>query len=214
MQANGMIERLHRQLKSSLKAWTTDSYWMDHLPLVLLGIRVGWREELGCSPAGLVFGSSLRLPGVFVDHQNPRYTQPSEDFLRRHQRAMHTSLPTPAIHYLKPSSYIPPTLMQRKFVYVRVDSRKKPLQRPCDGPFCIISTRDKIFVLDFYVRQEKNSVDRLKPLFIKNHSPTSVAASFTMDPEAALPIPTDHPSPGMWKRLFFNSFRFHRFPYH
>ena len=58
-----MIERLHRQLKSSLKARTTNPYWMDHLPLVLLGIRVAWREEPGCSPAELVYSSSLRLPG-------------------------------------------------------------------------------------------------------------------------------------------------------
>ena len=33
-QANGMIERLHRQLKNFLKARTTDPYWMDHLPMV------------------------------------------------------------------------------------------------------------------------------------------------------------------------------------
>ena len=107
-QANGMIERLHHQLKSSLKARTTDPYWMDHLPLAQLGIRVAWREEPGCSPAELVYGSSLRLPGEFVDQQNSRNTQPSEDFLRHLQRVMHTSLPTPAIYHSKPSSYVPP----------------------------------------------------------------------------------------------------------
>ena len=120
-QANGMIERLHRQLKSSLKARTTDPYWIDHLPLAQLGIRVAWREEPGCSLAELVYGSSLRLSGEFVDQQNSRNTQPSEDFLRHLQRVMHTSLPTPAIYHSKPSSYVPPTLMQSKFVYVRVD---------------------------------------------------------------------------------------------
>ena len=107
-QANCMIERLHRQLKSSLKTRTTDPYWMDHLPLVLLGLRVAWCEEPGCFPAELVYGSSLRLPGEFVDDQNPRNIQPSEDFLCHLQGAMHTSLPTPAIHHSKPSSYIPP----------------------------------------------------------------------------------------------------------
>ena len=66
-QANGGVERLHRQLKSSLKARTTDPYWMDHLPMVLLGIRTAWREDPDCSPAELVNGSSLRLPGEFVE---------------------------------------------------------------------------------------------------------------------------------------------------
>ena len=133
-----MIDRLHRQLKNSLKARTTDPYWMDHFPFVLLGIHVAWHEEPGCSPTELVYDSILRIPGEFVDHQNPRNIQPSEDFPRHLQRAMHISLPTPANHHSKPSSYLPPTPMQSKFVYVRVDSHNKPLQRSYDGPFHVI----------------------------------------------------------------------------
>ncbi|KAK3784104.1 hypothetical protein RRG08_050716 [Elysia crispata] len=34
-QANGMVERLHRQLKASLKARTTGANWFDELPMVL-----------------------------------------------------------------------------------------------------------------------------------------------------------------------------------
>ena len=37
-QANGMVERLHRQLKDSLKARTTFPHWMKHLPFTLLGL--------------------------------------------------------------------------------------------------------------------------------------------------------------------------------
>ena len=58
-QANEMIERLHRQLKRSLRARTRDPYWMDHLPMVLLGIPTAWREDPDCSPAELVYGSTL-----------------------------------------------------------------------------------------------------------------------------------------------------------
>ena len=76
-QANGMIERLHRQLKGSLRARTTDPYWMDHLPMVLLGIRTAWREDPDCSPAELVYGSTLRLPGEFVKPTPLRELQPS-----------------------------------------------------------------------------------------------------------------------------------------
>ena len=38
-QANGIIERLHRQLKASLKARLTGPDWMDEISLVLLGLR-------------------------------------------------------------------------------------------------------------------------------------------------------------------------------
>ena len=42
-QANGMVDRLHRQLKDSLKVRTTSPHWMEHLPFTLLGLRITWR---------------------------------------------------------------------------------------------------------------------------------------------------------------------------
>ena len=66
-----MVERLHRQLKDSLKARTTSPHWMKHLPFTLLGLRTTWREEPGCSPAELVYGSTLRIPGEFIDPTPP-----------------------------------------------------------------------------------------------------------------------------------------------
>ena len=45
-QANGMVERFHRQLKASLMASATDSTWLDSLPLVLLGLRTAWKRDL------------------------------------------------------------------------------------------------------------------------------------------------------------------------
>ena len=74
-----MIERLHRRLKAALKPKTTDAHWMDHLPIDLFGLRVAWREDPDCSPAQLVYGSSLRLPGEFVD---PTSTAMAEAFLK------------------------------------------------------------------------------------------------------------------------------------
>ncbi|KAK3743180.1 hypothetical protein RRG08_064036 [Elysia crispata] len=67
-QANGMVERLHRQLKAGLKAWTTGPNWFAELPMVLLGIHSSWRVDPGCSPAELVYGSTLRIPGDPVTH--------------------------------------------------------------------------------------------------------------------------------------------------
>ena len=80
-QANGMIEQLHHQLKSFLKARTTGPYWINHLPVVLLGIRSSWREDPDCSPAELVYGSTLRIPGKFLDLTSAQSSQPSSTFL-------------------------------------------------------------------------------------------------------------------------------------
>ena len=52
--ANGMVERLHRQLKASLMATSSSTSWVEALPMVLLGIRTSLKEDLGCTSAELV----------------------------------------------------------------------------------------------------------------------------------------------------------------
>ena len=70
--ANGMVERFHRQLKSSLKASPHPERWTDMLHLALLGIRTTLKEDLKCTAAELVYGTSLRLPGeFFTPHATP-----------------------------------------------------------------------------------------------------------------------------------------------
>ena len=44
--SNGMIERFHRQLKSSLKAYNNPNNWSEILPLILLGIRNTLKADL------------------------------------------------------------------------------------------------------------------------------------------------------------------------
>ena len=48
-QANGMVERLHRQMKDTLRARGGAAAWADHLLWVMLGIRASRKEEFGTS---------------------------------------------------------------------------------------------------------------------------------------------------------------------
>ena len=41
--------------------------WLEHLPWVLLGIRVAPKEDSGVSAAEAGFGGQLALPGQFLD---------------------------------------------------------------------------------------------------------------------------------------------------
>lgn len=59
---NGIIERFHRQLKAAIVCHATNN-WVESLPLVLLGIRNAYKEDLQSTPAELVYGETLRLPG-------------------------------------------------------------------------------------------------------------------------------------------------------
>ena len=59
--ANGIIERFHRQLNASLKAQEDPNNWYEYLLIVLLGIRTTVKEDIGCTPAELVYGTTLTI---------------------------------------------------------------------------------------------------------------------------------------------------------
>ena len=48
-QSNGMIERFHRSLKSSLRARLAGSDWVAHLHLVMLSFRFSSKDDSGLS---------------------------------------------------------------------------------------------------------------------------------------------------------------------
>ena len=158
-QANGMIERLHRQLKASIKARTTSPNWMAELPMVLLGIRSSWRVDPDCSPAELVYGTTLRLPGEFLQPVNAQTLQPDTSFVKNLQATMRTVEPTAPQYHGTQQSYVSSNLSSTGYVCVRHDSYRQPLQRPYDGPYRIIECKDKYCLL-FWVVPDQNIMQR------------------------------------------------------
>ena len=61
---NGMVERLHRQLKAAIKCHNS-SYWIKSLPIVILGIRTAIKEDLNATAAEMIYGTGIRLPAEF-----------------------------------------------------------------------------------------------------------------------------------------------------
>ena len=116
-QSNGMVERFHRQLKAALKAQPRPSAWIDALPLVLLHVRCALKEDIAATAAEIVYGTTLRLPGEFVN-------------------------PTKSISVLDPLVYVvnlrvcmqnlrplqPRSLATATHVFVRHDALRKPLK--------------------------------------------------------------------------------------
>ena len=107
--ANGLVERLHQQLKAALIARADRVDWVDHLPMVLLGMRTAWRVELDASPAELTFGTSLHLPGEFVEPSSRGYSD--HDFLHNLKTQMNDLKPIQTSnHATQPREHIPKTL--------------------------------------------------------------------------------------------------------
>ena len=165
-QANGMVERLHRQLKASLKARTTTANWMAELPIVLLGIRSSWRVDPGCSPAELVYGTTLRLPGECLQPVDARTLQPDSSFVKNLQISMRNTKPSIPKYHGNDKPYVPSNLAAAEYVYVRHDAHRHPLQRPYDGPYRVSKRHDKYFVLHMNGKLEKVTIDRLKAAYV------------------------------------------------
>ena len=69
-QAQGIVERVNRTLKTSLKARGSPSEWHDNLPWALLSLRNSFNEDLdGLSSNKVVFKKPLCLRGEFFQHQ-------------------------------------------------------------------------------------------------------------------------------------------------
>ena len=124
-QCNGMIERVHRVLKERLVArGGPASDWMQHLPMVLLGIRSSIREDGDMSPAELVFGTALRLPGEMLPAvgSSSSSSVPPSDFLGHLRRSLQDALPLPVVHHGSQRPQVPLSVAGAEFVYVRVDA--------------------------------------------------------------------------------------------
>jgi cleavage and polyadenylation specificity factor subunit 1 len=163
-QANGIVERFHRHLKSSLKARLKSPNWMDELPWVLLGIRTAPKEDLGSSSAELVYGEPLIVPGDFLCPCNSQ--ESSSSTLTRLREIIQGFKPVPTTqHGNRKSTAIPETLLNCEFVFIRKDGHRTPLEKPYQGPFRVTEKADKFFVIDIGGRKEKISIDRLKPAY-------------------------------------------------
>ena len=67
-EANGLVERFHQWLNESLIAQCGDDQeqWLWRLPMTLLAIQTTLKPDVGASPADLVYGEGLALPGEIL----------------------------------------------------------------------------------------------------------------------------------------------------
>jgi len=164
-QANGMIERNHRKFKESLIARCNTIHWSDELPIILLGIRATVKEDLNCSPAELVYGQTLKIPGeFFVDTPLSDPLNPS-DFVDKLRIQMRSLKPVAPPVRRDVQTHIPKDLSTCSHVFIRVDKVKPSLHPRYDGPFRVVKRLRKGYVLNVNGKNDTVSIDRLKPAF-------------------------------------------------
>lgn len=161
---NGMVERFHRQLKAAIVCHS-NSNWMESLPLVLLGIRSAFKEDIGASSAELVYGESLRLPGELLQ-SSANNTEDITDFMARLKIISKTIRPQPASRHCNKSIFVFKDLFQTSHVYLREEGIKGALQPAYTGPHEVLQRNSKVFKIIIKGKPVTVSIERLKPAYI------------------------------------------------
>lgn len=163
-EANGLVERFHRTLKSALRAVTDQANWLENLPLVLLGLRTAVKDDLKCSSAEIVYGTTLRLPGQF-------FLQPPQKVLNLTSFVDRLTANMANLAYKSPAQvqrqiYVPKLLQTCTHVFVRDLAKSHTLQPAYRGPFKVLERHSKYFVVSINNATQSIAVDRLKPAFL------------------------------------------------
>ena len=175
-QTNGMIERIHRTIKTALK--TRKENWLTALPIILLGIRNTFNEN-GISPFNAVTGTSLLLPKLMVDDNSANMTEfntvEMSELAKEMAKLDLRNLDQGKCHSL-PKTFIPKDLKSCDKVWLRTDRVRKPLEAPYSGPYKVIERYPKYFKIQLANDVFNNvSIDRLKPVIeTTNNNPVHV----------------------------------------
>lgn len=161
---NGMVERFHRQLKAAIVCHSNPN-WTESLPLVLLGIRSAFKDDIQGSAAEMVYGEALRLPGELFDPSEDK-SNDITDFMTRLRLITKTLQPQPAARHCKKSIFIFKDLTTTTHVYLREDAVKGALQPAYTGPHQVLKRNDKVFTLMIKGKPVSVSIERLKPAYI------------------------------------------------
>ena len=171
-EANGLVERLHRRLKEALIALGTDhpNDWFWKLPCVLLAIRTTFKPDLGASPADLVYGEGLAVPGELlssVPSTDPQLSRQRQAALADLRIEVARFQPTPTSAHRRPHLHLPQELNTCSHVFVRRGGVQSSLSSPYLGPYRVVSRNEFNFKVAIPGRpNETVSISRVKPAVI------------------------------------------------
>jgi hypothetical protein len=145
-----------------------DQNWTEALPLVLLGIRTAFKEDLQASVAELVYGEPLRIPGeLLAPSAEPVDPAQLTADLRQHMARLR---PVPAARHTSPATFVHSALDKCTHVFLRQDATRRALEPPYSGPYKVLSRRDKTLKLLVRGRPVTVSADRVKPAYSLNRT--------------------------------------------
>ena len=197
-ESNGLVERFHRRLKESMIALGSEepNDWFWRLPCSLLAIRTTLKPDIGASPADLVYGEALSVPGTLIQSQpmpEEDETEAHPNFLNNLRLEVARLQPTATSAHRRPRVYIPDELRRASHVLVRRGGIQPSLAAPYSGPHKIISRDENSYRIAMPGgRPENISISRLKPAVMPTDENDQ---ELTPSPPPSPPRPGRRPRP-------------------
>ena len=168
--ANGLVERFHRRLKESLIALSQQQpvNWYWNLPCSLLAIRTTLKPDVGASPADLVYGEGLSVPGLLLPSRQVDDTSDSRRRVLEHLRLEVARLqPTETSAHRTPRVNVPDSLAHASHVFVLRGGFQPALTSPYMGPFRVVSRGNDSYRIALPGRGiDSVNIARLKPAIV------------------------------------------------
>uniref|UniRef100_A0ABD2W661 Uncharacterized protein n=1 Tax=Trichogramma kaykai TaxID=54128 RepID=A0ABD2W661_9HYME len=150
--------------------------WLEALPLVLLGIRESFKEDISASSNELVYGEPLRLPGEFFKSSALLGGSDPSQLVSRSQSIFSQLQLTPTSRHGTPRVLVCKELKDCQYVFLRECLFLKALQPPFAGPYEVLRRSEKTLVLYVSGKSTTVSVDRIKPAFLLGDQPPSTTS--------------------------------------
>lgn len=165
-QSNGKVERFHRALKFSFSCGDVKT-WSKRLPLVMLGLRCAYSNDLHASPAEMLYGQCLTLPYEML-HYTPDnlHNEPSLtlQWLRSTLRELIPAYP-PESHGSR-KVFVFADLKTCTHVYLRKEGLRASLSPAYSGPHQIMHRDSKTLTILVAGKETVVSIDRCKPAYL------------------------------------------------
>ena len=184
-EANGLVERLHRRMKESLIALCEDArdQWYWRLPMVLLAIRTTFKPDVGASPADLVYGEGLAIPGEILGNEqldDPELLRRQQNLLAHMRMEVERLQPQPTSAHRRPAVHLPGELEDATHVFIRRGGVQPSMTSPYEGPFRVIDRNDQNFDVQIPGRgTETIALARIKPAHLASNDDEDVPSDQT-----------------------------------
>ena len=169
-QHNGLVERMHRDLKNALRTRLDGRVkWLAELPWALLGLRLSPNLDTGKSPAVMVYGQQLDIPGLLVqpDVSVQNWSSFSEGLAQAMAAQQFRGTSWHGVD--KRKTFVPKDIWKSEYVLVRNDQSQPSLRPRYSGPYQVLNRSDKHFTIQLpSARCDTVSIDRLKPFFTED----------------------------------------------